>query len=343
MANTVKLRDVAELAGVSIGTASQALNNRPSVASETRSRVLDAARSLGYPFREPVDDFDDVSIEVIGMLTKHEVGEAPGVNPFYSYIQAGVESECRKRQISLMYSQIEVDPSNRPVAWPPMVSEQRVDGLLLLGTLLEDTVELLRRRADSPIVLVDSYAPTLSYDSILIDNVPAAITAVEHLIEHGHRHIGLVGTNPRSPRSLWERREGYLKALEQHNISDVYIEDSQLDGQAGYQATLSLLRRAPHITALFCGTDLCATGALRAARDLGRRVPDDLSIIGFDNIDLSGALTPPLTTIHVHKTWMGVLGVRQLLQRAQTPEQPKTTILVGTQLVVRESVKAIST
>ena len=100
MSSSVTLRDVARSAGVSVGTASQALNNRPHVAPETRARVLDAARSLGYPIKDPPPDADGV--KVIGLLTKHDVGLPVEVNPFYSYIQAGVESECRKQQVSLM-------------------------------------------------------------------------------------------------------------------------------------------------------------------------------------------------------------------------------------------------
>jgi len=330
------------MAGVSIGTASQALNNRPNVAQDTRARVLDAARSLGYPMRDTAARSTDPGVEVIGMLTKHDFGLQPEVNPFYSHVQAGVESECRRQRISLMYSSIEVDPSNHPVMWPPMVSEQRVDGLLLVGTFIDDTVGMLKRRVDVPVVLVDSYAPGLPYDTVLIANHSAAVKAVEYLIANGHRYIGLVGTSPQSPPGVAERRAGYLDALAQHGIAEAYIEDSWLSSTDGYAATQRLLTRAPQITAIFASADLVATGVVRAAWDMGLHIPDDLSVMGFDNIDLAREMFPPLTTVNVHKTWMGVLGVQQLLQRVHFPDQPQTTVILDTELVIRDSVRQLA-
>ena len=130
---SVTLKAVADRAGVSIGTASQALNQRPNVAQSTRLRVLDAARALGYPLKLHNGETEDHHLGVIGMLVKHDVDYPVAVNPFYSHVQAGVERTCRQHQINLMYAAIEVDRSNRPVEWPALVYEKQVDGLLLLG------------------------------------------------------------------------------------------------------------------------------------------------------------------------------------------------------------------
>lgn len=337
MSSAVRLQDVADLAGVSIGTASQALNNRPNVATDTRARVIDAARSLGYPIKYQATP-EESGIEVIGMLTKHDYGYPPNINPFYSHVQAGVENECRRQNISLMYANIEVDSANHPIAWPAMLSEERIDGLLLVGTFIEDTVGILRRRLDLPIVLIDAYAPNLTYDSVLIDNDMGTRIAVDHLRTLGHENIGLIGTNPKSPPSLRERRESFQRLLYAQGLSDAYIEDSELTQNSGYEALKRLIRRAPETTAVFAAADIVALGALSAARDLGIRVPQELSIIGFDNIDLASVVTPALTTVHVHKTWMGSLGVRQLIYRAEQPMQPRITISVSTKLVERASV-----
>lgn len=337
MPNGVRLQDVADLAGVSIGTASLAVNNKPNVASETRVRVLEAARVLGYPV-PTLPTSAKADVQVIGMLTKHDFGLPPSINPFYSHIQAGVENECRKHNISLMYANIEVDASNHPVIWPAMLSEERIDGLLLVGTFIEDTVGLLRRRLDLPIVLIDSYAPNHPFDSIVIDNVPGTTIAVEYLIERGHRNIGLIGTNPKSPPGVLERRKGFIEALECHGLSVEYIEDSHLTQKDGEVAIRRLLERAPEVTAVFACADIVATGVLSGAREIEVGVPNSLSVIGFDNVDIASVVTPALTTVHVHKTWMGALGVRQLLQRAAEPDQPKVTVSVATVLVERDSV-----
>ncbi len=337
MSGSVTLQDVARLAGVSTGTASQALNNRPSVAQETRARVLDAARTLGYAFKETDNGTGGNPLSIIGLLTKHDYGFPFEVNAFYSYIQAGVESECRRHNMSLMFSNIEVDPSNHPVVWPAMITEQRIDGLILAGTFIENTIGLLGQRVDIPIVLVDSYAPNLPFDSIVIENINGATTAINHLIALGHTRIGVIGWAKNSPPSINERFIGYNRALEAHNISARYVEESGLNREEGYRAATQLLQHAPEITAIFACNDLTAIGAIHAARELGLTVPDDLSIIGFDNIDLAKEITPALTTIHVYKTWLGIFGVRQLIARALNPEQPKTSTTVMTNLVVRES------
>ena len=339
MSNGVRLQEVADLAGVSIGTASQALNNRPNVASDTRARVVDAARTLGYPIKHRVEQVAD-DLEVIGMLTKHDYGYPPYTNPFYSVVQVGVESECRRQNISLMYANIEVDGSNHPVAWPPMLSEERIDGLLLVGTFIEDTVDVLKRRLDLPIVLIDAYAPNLPYDSVLIDNDAGTCTAIEYLIRFGHRRIGLIGTHPDSPPSVVERRVSFLRLMKAYGLSEAYVEDSEVSYQAGEHSLRRLLERAPEVTAVFASADLVAIGALNAARNLGIAVPGELSVIGFDDIDSASVVTPALTTVRVHKTWMGSLAVRQLLSRASDPLQPKITISVSTRLVERDSVGA---
>ena len=337
MVNSVTLQDVAKLAGVSIGTASQALNNRPSVAQDTRVRVVDAARTLGYPIKETGNDAAENPMSIIGLLTKHDYGFPFEVNAFYSYIQAGVESECRRHNLSLMFANIEVDPANRPVVWPSMITEQHIDGLILAGTFIEDTIGLLGQRVDIPVVLVDSYAPNLAFDSIVIENSAGATTAIKHFIAQGHTRIGLIGWAKSSPPSINERFLGYKHTLEAHNITTHYFEESGLNREEGYRAATQLLRRAPEITAIFACNDLTAIGAIHAARDLGLAIPGDLSIAGFDNIDMAKEVTPALTTVHVYKTWLGIFGVRQLIARALNPEQPKTTTAIMTNLIVRES------
>jgi LacI family transcriptional regulator len=271
------------------------------------------------------------------MLTKHDYGNPPEVSPFYSHIQAGIESECRKYNINLMFANVEVDPSNHPVVWPAMINESHIDGLIFAGTFIENTIGLLGRKLDIPIVLVDSYAPNLSFDSVWIDNIPGTAMALQYLVDLGHSNIGLIGTHMHSPPSVLERRQAFQAFLKGKGLSTSFIVDSELVQQSGYDATKELLERAPEVTAIFTGADIVAFGVIQAIHDMGLRVPQDVSVIGFDNIDSASFITPALTTVHVHKTWMGAISVRQLLERAQHPEQPKVTISVATELVVRDS------
>jgi LacI family transcriptional regulator len=278
-------------------------------------------------------------LSVIGLLTKHDRGLPVDINPFFSHVQAGVESECRAHNLGLMYANIEVDQSNHPLAWPRMVSEQRVDGLIFIGTSIEKMIGDIKRQLNKPIVLVDSYAPGFAFDSVEIDNVGGAFEAVNYLIQQGHTHIGLIGSNSASSPDILERRAGYLKALQQHGILQTYIEDVVLHREESYDATQKLLRRAPQITAIFACNDDCAFGVMDAARDMGLNVPRDLSVVGFDDVDLAREVRPALTTVQVHKVWLGKLGVQQLLERVQQPDRPRLLITVANRLIERESVK----
>jgi len=338
MVSSPTLREVAEQARVSIGTASQALNNRSNVAPETRARVVDTALALGYPIKTTLSDEAEVSVATIGLFTKHDFGLPVEINPFYSCIQLGVESECRKRHISLMFASVEVDPSNRPLMWPVLLNEPRGDGLILAGTLLETAVDFLGRRRDIPVVLIDGYAPALNYDNIVIDNAGGAAKLVNHLVMCGHKHIGIVGFNPQSPLSARERYESYVRTLQSHGIQQTYVEESGLSRESGYEATRRLLKRAPQVTAIFACNDLVAVGAIHGIRSLGLETPRDVSVVGFDDIDLAADVLPALTTVRVPKLWLGSLAVRQLIARIQNPDQPQLTLTVSTQLILRDSV-----
>lgn len=337
------LRDVAKLAGVSLGTASQALNNRPHVLSETRERVLGAAASLSYPIKEvkgvksAKTNGHGAGLSVIGMLTK-ETGMPVEINPFFSHVQYGVESECRAHNISLMYANVEVDDSNHPVQWPRMVTDQHVDGLIVVGANIEELVGGIVRKLNKSIVLIDSYAPQYTFDSVLMDNAGGVAAAVNHLIDQGHSEIGLVGWNPASPPDVHERRDGYVRALQARGIATTFIEPCRMTRTDGYAATHRLLGRAPAVTAIVATNDDTAIGVLNAARDRHLVVPRDLSVVGFDDIDLASEIQPALTTVHVYKAWLGRLGVQRLVERARYPDQPQLTTIVATRLIERETV-----
>jgi len=334
------LRDVARQAGVSLGTASNVMNNKSNVAPETRAKVLAAASALGYQHPVRVSTLAAHSLSVIGMIVKRDPDIMPAVNPFYSYVMAGIERECQRQNLSLMYANVEVDDLNRPSALPPMLNEQQVDGIVMVGTFLQDTIYRIGNTIDRPLVLVDAYAPGSRYDTIVTDNINGAYSAVDYLLDEGHTRIGLIGSVPDGYPSIRERRKGYLRALKHRGIhhEDQYIEDSPLTRGGGHAATIALLRRAPEITAIFACNDEVAIGAMNAAREMGRKLPEDLSIVGFDDIDLAQEVSPALTTVHVDKVLMGVLAVRHLRDRAEDPGRPALTTTLSTQLILRESV-----
>lgn len=338
MTERVRMEDVARESGVSLATVSLVLRGKPGINDETRQRVLETARTLGYQRRTPPDPPPSSALRSIGLIVKTRSDDPPQANPFYSPIVAAVEAECRRRQINLLLGAVPVDLHNQPRELPRMLSEGDLDGLLLVGAYVDQTLDVALRRPSTPIVLVDSYATERRYDSVVTDNTGGAADAVTHLLHHGHSRIAVVGTEPDSFPSIRQRRQGYLNTLADHGIQDAYCADSFYIEDAAESATTGLLQRHPEVTALFCANDVVAVGAMRAAQALGCRVPDDLSIVGFDNISLTSYLHPPLTTMDVDKISMGRLAVELLNYRAAAPKAAYVTALLHPTLVERQSV-----
>ena len=259
------------------------------------------------------------------------------VNPLL-YVIAGAERECQRHNINLMYANRRLMPQSR-LRPPAMLLDDLVDGIIIVGAFLEEMIADISRRAGRNIVLVDAYVSgTAAFDSVLIDNYRGAFNAVSYLIENGHRKIGLIGSCHDSYPSILERRKGYLSALEYHRIHEVFIEEGELTRQDGYHATQRLMPRAPDITAIFACNDSVAFG-VSALRDAGYRIPDDVSVVGFDDIHLAQEVLPPLTTVHVDKVLMGAVALRHLRDRAEDPDRPALKTLISTQLIQRGSVR----
>jgi len=334
------IRDIAAFTGYSLGTVSQALNRKPGVAPETRTHVFEAAQKLGYPLKPSLSSHPNRELRTVGLVIKQDPDLFYAINPFYSYVLAGAERECQRMGINLMFASIEVDGYNRVTQWPAMLFSNDIDGLIIVGTFLEDSIAQINAQADL-VVLVDAYAPGLQVDSIVTDNLNGALSAVNYLIGAGHTRIGLIGSTPDAYPSIRERRKGYTRALKQAGIHSTYIADGPLTRAGGYEAALRLLRRAPEITAIFACNDDVAIGCMTAAQELKLKIPDDLSIVGFDDIDLAQEVSPPLTTVQVNKTLMGTLAVRHLCDQAELEHRVSLTTAISTRLIVRDSVRIL--
>lgn len=342
MSKKPTLRDIAKYADVALSTVSQALNNKPGVSAEMRQHILDVAQELGYQQKTIIETPFANDIKTIGLLTKHIKNEPSRINPFYSHIIAGAERECSRHGISLMYASIEVDENSRAISLPAMLLDDRVDGVIVVGAFLEETISDISNRAGQNIVFVDAYTSLNSdFDSVLIDNTEGASIAVNHLLEMGHRHIALVGSNTQSYPSIRERRMGYLNTLQQHRIQPIIIESS-LTRESGYASAQLLIEEHPSVTAVFACNDLVAIGVMNGLQDNGLSIPSNMSVVGFDDIDLAQEVSPPLTTIHLDKVMMGVMAVRHLQDRAIDPERRSLKTLISTQLIKRKSVRDIN-
>jgi LacI family transcriptional regulator len=338
MKEKIKISDIARMSGVSVSTVSLALNNKPGVSQETRLRVFEIAQQFEYPLKSTVSSGKDNDLTTIAMVVKTDPDIPPMANPFYSKVIMGIEDSCRRTGINLLFATLPVDENNHPLEAPQLLYNESVDGMLLVGVCLDETFTTAYARRKLPIVLVDGYSTAENYDTVISDNFRAAYQAVEYLIENGHRQIGLIGSDTGCYPSLKDRRNGYLRALKEKQISRTVIANFNINKSKGYQETIDLLQDNPQISALFCVNDDVGSAAIRAAQSLGRRVPGDISIIGFDDTYLAANTHPTLTTMHVDTTAMGRAAVQLLSLRLGNPASARMTLTIHPTLVIRESV-----
>lgn len=334
----VKLSDIAKATGVSASTVSLVFNNRPGIPVETRRRILEAAEKLGYRSERFQALLSGSLLKRAGLVLRVFEEEPSQINPFYSVIISGIEAACRQNQTQLVYSHLHVDINNRPVE-PLRVDE--VDGLILVGIYVPEGFIQTWRNRPIPIVLVDGYSENDRYDAVVSRNFAASYEGVKHLIGLGHRNIGMLAIHKGSYPSLDERRAGYHEALLDHGITKPYIRDCFLRTKTDEyrQAARALLTDHPEISAVFCALDIIAVEVVNASRELGRRIPEDLAVVGFDGIDMSGMVQPSITTLSLNQFSMGQLAVRLLYQRAQNPQFPQVLASLSYQLVERESTR----
>jgi LacI family transcriptional regulator len=334
----VRLGDIARKSGFSLSTISLALNNKPGVSSETRERVFAIAEELGYTLRPGMAEEACSPLTTVGMVLKLDSDTSPQANPFYSRVMMGIEDACRRQGIQLLFATMPVDENNQPGELPSLLLNSDLDGLLMVGVCVHGTMFARSAAKDLPVVLVDGYSLDAAYDAVVSDNFRAAYQAVQYLIDRGHRYIGLAGSEEICFPSLKERRNGYFRALKENDISSTYTANFNIIQSKGYQETTRLLQEHPEITALFCVNDDVASYALRAAQGLGRRVPEDLSIIGYDDTVIALHTNPALTTMHVDAVAMGRAAVQLLALRISNPECACMTVTIHPTLVERESV-----
>ena len=322
MTKSVTLADVARKSKVSLSTASLVLRDKPGIPPETRKRVLNAAQALGYqlkPRKRAATPSAQVTLHNLGLVIKIEPDMPPHANPFYSQVLAGIEEACRRRKINLMYATLPVDEDNYPLEVPRLLTENHVDGFLLVGIFVNEAFMRLLGSQAAPIVLVDAYSNFNAYDAVVSDNLHGAYEAVRYLISLGHQHIGFVGAHPQAYPSLHERRQGYLQALQDQGIATSYVANSEMTPDSDFAAATDLLQRYPSVTAVMGCNDNAALATIRALQVQKRAVPGDVSVMGFDDIDVASHVTPTLTTMHVDKVSMERMAVQLLGNRLEFP------------------------
>lgn len=329
------IKDVARLAGVSPGTASQALNGRPRVHSDTRQRVVDAATKLRYAPNLHGRRLARRRAECVAVVQGRNMATVFS-DSFYRVVLGSVAETTHGRGYSLVITPAPGD-GMRPADLGRLLGHGGVDGALVVGVLDADWLFALRERG-LPIVLVDTYLEGLAVPAVVPDYRDGARQATAHLVRLGHPRVALLGAAVAYPFGR-ETHDGYADALAAaHARYDPrLVRRCAIAVEAATAAMTALLAEAEPPTAVFAVTDAMAIGALRAARERKLRVPEDLAVVGMDDIELAAYTEPPLTTVRVPKEEMGRIAAERLIALIEGAGGEPSIVSVPGELVVRES------
>ena len=338
MVKRATIKDVAQKAGVSIATVSFVLNKHPNevISPKVRKKVFAAARALEYHPSAAAAGLARKRTRNISIIFYRD--EATISNQFYSFVVQGAITEAMQRDYHLLFAYV---PNAYKGAGdlPKVVQERNTEGAIFMQRISPKLVRDIQKRG-LPVVTVDHFPDMKKVDSLQIDNRAGGALAAEHLIGLGHTELGFVQAAPDRP-SIAERGEGFATAIRAHGLSfserSNVLRCDDLKFDASYRRVFAAFKRKRRITALFCANDEMAAGALRAAHELGLCVPDDLSVVGFDDIHMSNYTDPPLTTVSVEKERLGRRAIGRLIELVEGTGGGIRREAVPVQLVVRRS------
>ncbi len=332
----VTSRDVARLAGVSRTTVSLVLNNVPNarISPETRRRVLEAARQLNYHPHAAARSLVSRRAMTLGLILC-QTPEQVFADPFLPQVLLGINSVAQEHGYRILLETVAHPDDN---GYASLALEKRTDGIILSGPRSDDHALRALHEEGFPIVLLGQLRDT-DIPFVDVDNVQAAHMAVEHLIELGHTRIGIITNGPLHYTASADRLEGYRRALAAHGIpvDERLITTGAFREESGREAMERLLDLPEPPTAVFAASDAIALGAMVAIRRRGLRIPDDIALVGFDDIPLAAYVNPPLTTVRLPAYELGREAARLLINIVEVRTPESTRILLETTLVVRES------
>ncbi|MEV1026697.1 LacI family DNA-binding transcriptional regulator [Streptomyces sp. NPDC050264] len=336
---SVGIKDVAHEAGVSVGTVSNVLNQPHRVSEPTRRHVQQVIARLGYVRSEYARQLRAGHSRIMALLVL-DMG-----NPFFVDVARGAERAARDAGLGVMVCNSAQNPSEE-AEYLSLFAEQRVRGALITpadpsGATLRDF-----RRHGIPYVVVDRVAGDEEGCSVSVDDVSGGALAIRHLIAGGHRSLAYV-SGPAHLKQVQDRREGALKALAEAGLPGETLRElptERLDVAAGRDAGARLLGLAQRPTAVFCANDLLALGVLQSLYAAGVKVPDDMSIVGYDDIEFAAAATVPLTSVRQPALTLGAIAAELLLQETgeRAAEHRHQHVVLRPELVVRGSSRGLS-
>lgn len=327
------MKDVARLAGVSTSTVSHVINNNRFVSEGVREKVEQAIRHLNYAPSALARSLKINQTHTIGMLL------TTSSNPFYAEVVRGVEESCYQRGYSLILCNTAGDEERMNRSLETLM-QKRVDGLLIMCTESHlPSADILNRYPSVPTVMMD-WAPFEGRGDIIQDNaLLGGELATQHLIDSGYTRIACIaGPQDKTPARM--RLEGYRNAMTKSGLEILpgYIVNGDFEFQGGYNGMVELLALETPPEAVFTSNDAMAVGVYHALYQAGIQVPQQMAVMGYDDIELARYLTPPLSTIHQPKDALGELAIDTLIHRLSEPDASQQTLVLTPELVMRGSV-----
>ncbi|HXE22865.1 MAG TPA: substrate-binding domain-containing protein [Rhodoferax sp.] len=325
------IKDVALRAGVSVSTVSHVVNGTRKISTSTHERVDEAIRELAYVPSAVARSLKSNTTRTLGMLIPNSS------NPYFAEIVRMVEDRCFGAGYTLLLCNTDDEPQRQGI-YLKVLAERRIDGLIVVSTGGDESLPMMLAGLRIPIVLLDREISNQACDLVETAHMQGGLLATRHLVSLGHRRIACIG-GPASLAPSEQRIAGWRLGLAEAglNVHTNLLWQGGFTSQGGYEAMHAMLRIEPTPTAVFVCNDLMAIGALRAAHENGIRVPDALSVVGFDDIELSGFTSPPLTTVAQPKQRMGALAVDMLLERIEGRRHDARKVVLQPELRVRGS------
>jgi len=338
----VTSKDVAQKVGVSRTTVSLVLNDVRGIqiSPETRQKVIDAAKELGYVPNATAQALASRRTKAIGLVltrSQHHIA----TDAFLPRIISGLLTTAKKNNIRIMIDWVETD--HRESVYFDLAHTKRIDGMILSPPRLDDTAIRTLEDMDIPTVLMGSIAGS-NLPCVDVDNAKAAEKATSHLIELNHRKIACISSAPPEYTATPDRISGFRSAMAKAKVpvNEKLIRYADFDPESGYQAMKSLLEGEEGFTAAFVASDNVAIGAKAALRETGLHVPDDISLVGFDDIPWAQYSDPPLTTIQLPAEALAQTACTLLLDLINDKDRSKQhQIMLDTELIIRKSCKTL--
>ncbi|KXS50149.1 MAG: LacI family transcriptional regulator, repressor for deo operon, udp, cdd, tsx, nupC, and nupG [Halanaerobium sp. 4-GBenrich] len=333
----VTMKDVAKLAGVSLSTVSRVLNDSSLVREETAKKVEKAVEKLDYQINDSARILRTNTSNLIGVIG------AGMERPFLANLLKGIEAEARERGFALIYGDSDGE-FEKEQNYLNIMKQKKIDGIILITTNYYNDLLSIVKNYNIPVVFASGYISDPEISCVTVDNVAAAYDMVEFLCQAGHRDIAFIKGPDLDMLASQERLRGVKLALRLSNIKyeSARIIEGDFTYESGYSAAQKILNKFPDVTAIFAFNDEMAVGAIRYLKEQGISIPEDISVVGFDGIDLGKYTSPALTTIKQSGYHLGLKSIEILNKIIKKGKIEDNKVFIPHELVVRESTNKLN-